>query len=116
VQSNLAEDAEPLPTDEFTEARVGIFPFAHIVRAGSRLRLSVHTPGGDRARWTYILADHPDDATVEVGHDPDAPSRLVLPVVTGIGGYPPSPPADCRALRAQPCRDAVPYTNRPGGS
>lgn len=114
LQSNLESDAEALPTDEFVEARIAIFPFAHVVRAGSRIRLSVHTPGGDRARWTYILADHPDDATVEIGHDAQHPSRLVLPSVAGISGYPAQVPTNCNALRAQPCRTFRDYANTPG--
>ncbi len=111
-RTHLEADTEPLPTDEFVEARVEIFPFAHVVRAGSRIRLSVHTPGGDRTRWTYELADHPDDAVVDVGHDARWPTRLVLPAIDGITGYPTAVPDDCTALRAQPCRTYEEYTNR----
>ena len=132
TRTNLESDAAPLPTDEFVEARIEVFPFAHVVRAGSRLRFSVHTPGGDRARWTYILAEHPDDAVVDVGHNSSAPSSIALPEVTGITGYPASVPDDCnalagpavshvRALRQHPRRLIEPATGRqsallPGGS
>jgi hypothetical protein len=112
LHTGTAEDAEPLPTDDYVEARVEVFPFAHIVRAGSRLRISVHTPGGDKVRWTYILAEHPEDATIDVGHSAEHPSRLVLPRVGGITGYPAAVPEDCRALRAQPCRTYEEYANR----
>lgn len=106
-------DARPLPTDEFTEVRVEIFPFAHILREGSRLRLSVHTPGGDRPRWTYILPERPPGTTVDVGHSADTPSRLVLPVTQGLDlDYPDELPP-CPGLRGQPCRDFVPYRNTP---
>lgn len=115
TRTNLETDAVPLPTDEFVEARIEVFPFAHVVRAGSRLRFSVHTPGGDRARWTYILAEHPDDAVVDVGHNASAPSSVALPEVTGVTGYPAAVPDDCNALRAQPCRTFVPYDNTPAG-
>lgn len=115
LRSHLEADAEPLPTDQFVEARVEIFPFAHVVRAGSRIRLSVHTPGGDRTRWTYILADHPADAVVDVGHDQRWPTRLVLPAVDGITGYPDAVPSPCSALRAQPCREFRSHTNTPTG-
>jgi len=113
LRTHLASDAEPLPTDEFVEARVEIFPFAHVVRAGSRIRLSVHTPGGDRTRWTYELADHPVDAVVDVGHDARWATRLVLPAVGGISGYPPAVPEDCTVLRAQPCRSFEEFENVP---
>lgn len=111
-RTHLEADAEPLPTDEFVEARVEIFPFAHVVRAGSRIRLSVHTPGGDRARWTYELADHPEDAEVDVGHDARWPTRLVLPAIEGVDGYPAAVPEECTSLRAQPCRTFEEYSNR----
>ncbi|MCZ7630315.1 MAG: hypothetical protein M5U19_15290 [Microthrixaceae bacterium] len=46
AQTGYEEDSEPMPVDEFAEARVEIFPFAHVIRKGSRIRLSVHTPVG----------------------------------------------------------------------
>jgi uncharacterized protein len=111
LHTNLRADAAPLPTDEFTEARVEILPFGHIVRAGSRLRISVHTPGGDKARWSYILAPQPEGTTIDIGHSAEHPSRLVLPVVAGISGYPATVPP-CPGLRAQPCRTFEEYANR----
>jgi predicted acyl esterase len=112
VQVGTEEEAEPMPAGEFTEVRVGIFPFAHVFRAGSRIRMSVHTPGGDKTRWTYVLADQPEGTTIDVAHSPDMPSRLALPIVPGVRGYPASVPEDCRALRAQPCRPFEDYENR----
>jgi predicted acyl esterase len=111
LMSGLAEDAEPFPTDEFVEARVEIFPFAHVVRAGSRIRISVHTPGGDKVRWTYILAEVPDDAVVDVGQSGRYPSKLVLPLVPTVTDYPDRVPENCNALRAQPCREFEEYPN-----
>jgi predicted acyl esterase len=113
--SGLAEDAAPLPADEFVEARVEIFPFAQVVRAGSRIRISVHTPGGDKVRWKYILAEVPDDAVVDVGHSAAHPSKVVLPLVPTVTGYPAAVPENCNALRAQPCRDYEEYSNTPAG-
>lgn len=113
LMSGLEEDAAPLPDDEFVEARVEIFPFAHVVREGSRLRISVHTPGGDKVRWKYILAQVPDDAVVDVGHSPAHPSKLVLPLVPTVTGYPAAVPENCKSLRAQPCREFQEYTNTP---
>lgn len=111
LRSGTEADSELLPTDEFVEARVEIFPFAHVVRAGSRIRLSVHTPGGDKIRWKYILAEVPDGSYVDVGHSAAQPSKLVLPVVRSITGYPAEVPANCNALRAQPCREFRDYRN-----
>ncbi|MCP4437221.1 MAG: CocE/NonD family hydrolase [Actinomycetia bacterium] len=110
--SGYEEDASPMPVDEFTEARVEIFPFAHVVRAGSRIRLSVHTPGGDRVRWAYILADGQEGASFDVAHNAEMASRLVLPVTSSITGYPAELPP-CPGLRAQPCREFADYLNTP---
>ncbi|MEZ5240028.1 MAG: CocE/NonD family hydrolase [Microthrixaceae bacterium] len=112
AQTDYEEDAAPMPVGEFEEVRVEIFPFAHVIRAGSRIRLSVHTPGGDRPRWSYILADGQEGATFDVGHSAATPSRLVLPVTGSITGYPEDLPP-CPGLRGQPCRDFVDYENQP---
>lgn len=101
---------EPMPVDEYTEARVEIFPFAHVIRAGSQVRLSVHTPGGDKVRWAYVLADGQEGATFDIAHNSEMPSRLVLPVTSSITDYPAELPP-CPGLRAQPCREFMPYEN-----
>jgi hypothetical protein len=71
----------------------------------------VHTPGGDKVEWTYILADVPDGSHVDVGHSPEHASKLVLPLVTSVTGYPDEVPENCDAVRAQPCREFQEYTN-----
>jgi predicted acyl esterase len=97
-------DARPMPRGEFVKARVEIFPFAYAFRAGSRIRLTVQAPGGDRPLWTF---DTPTDgATVRIARDRDHPSRMVLPVLTTNPDLP-AAPAPCPSLRAEPCR---PYT------
>ena len=114
LHSQLESDALPVDPGEWFEARVEVFPFAQIVRAGSRIRLSVHTPGGDRPRWTYIIDDQPDGTTIDVGHSAEHPSKLVMPLspeLLSSGEYPATLPP-CPSLRGQPCRDAVPYTNQ----
>ena len=66
---------------EWTPVRVELFPVAHAFRAGSRLRVTVDAPGGNRAEWIFdtIAAGE----TVEIAHGGDQPSRIVLPVVDG---------------------------------
>ena len=75
--------------------------------------MSVHTPGGDKTRWSYILAEQPEGTTIDVAHSADMPSRLALPVVPDITGYPPEVPPNCRSLRAQPCREHREHRNTP---
>ena len=30
-----------------------MFPFAHVFRAGSQIRVIIDAPGGNRPRWTF---------------------------------------------------------------
>jgi predicted acyl esterase len=103
----LAGDAAPLPAGEFTPVRLEIYPFAHVFRAGSKFRLIITAPGGDRIAWGFATFD--DKPTNEIGRSAGRPSSIALPVVPGI-----SPPAGlpaCPGLRGQPCRDYAPFTN-----
>ncbi|MBA3604937.1 MAG: CocE/NonD family hydrolase [Acidimicrobiia bacterium] len=101
VQTFREEDAAPLPAGEWTPVRVEIYPVAHAFRPGSQLRVTVDAPGNSRAAW--IFATIADGETVEIAHDGAHPSRIVLPVVSGID-VPDGLPT-C-TLRGQPCRDA----------
>jgi hypothetical protein len=106
-QTHLEEDAALLPSAEFTEARVEIFPFAHAFRAGSRLRISVEAPGASRPRWKFDVL--PGEVMVSIARSAARPSRLVLPVVPEAEIPTPLPP--CPSLRAQPCRPYVALDN-----
>ena len=100
VITQLASDAAPLTPDEATLVRVEVFPFAHVFRAGSRVRVVVGSPGGNRAQWAF--QNLPAGGTVTVLTDDQHPSQVVLPVVPGIA-VPAGSPA-CGSLRGQPCR------------
>lgn len=113
LHTGFESDAAPLSTQDWNEARVEMFPVAHIFRKGSRIRVSVHTPGGDRPTWTYVAERFATPPPIWVAHEAAHPSRLVLPAVSGVTGYPADLPA-CPGLRGQPCRDAVPFINLPG--
>jgi hypothetical protein len=97
-------DAAPLPKGKFTSVRVEMFPFAHVFRAGSRIRVTIEAPGGDRPRWRFGTLDT-DGVTNEIARTSAQPSRIVLPVVEGIEVPAGSPP--CPGLRGEPCRDYV---------
>ena len=107
----LESDAEPLVPNEWTEAQIEILPMGHVVRKGSRLRISIHSPGGDRPRWAWIV-DQSSKPTIDIAHDAKHPSRIVLPVVPGASGYQQALPP-CPSLRGQPCRPFVAYANTP---
>lgn len=103
--THLAADAEDLPPGEFVPARVAIFPFGHVARQGSQLRLTIKSPGGNRVRWQFSNLPAADDQFIDIAHSVGRPSALVLPVVPGID-VPTGLPA-CGALRSQPCRTFV---------
>ncbi len=103
------KDLAKLPKGKWEPVRVELMPFAHIFRAGSRVRISVDTPGDSRAAWKFVLLEYDTNPTHSIAHDQAHPSSVVLPVVPGVG-VPTAEPA-CTALRAQPCREIAPYVN-----
>jgi hypothetical protein len=107
-QTHLEVDAENLPKGQFTLVRVELFPFGHVFRAGSQLRISIEAPGGNRPLWTFAALEAPGSVNW-VAHSIGRPSSLVLPVIGPVEG--PEPLPDCpTSLRAQPCR---PYARPP---
>jgi predicted acyl esterase len=99
----------PLPINEWTQVRIGTAGFAHAARAGSRLRLSIDTPGGVRADWRFALKTFDGPVNYAIGHDSEHPSKLVLPRLQGVSVPTMTPP--CPSLRGQPCRDRLMFTN-----
>jgi uncharacterized protein len=107
--THLRRDAAPLPKGRYTLVRVPIYPVAHAFRAGSRVRLTVQAPGGDRPRWDF--------ATLEDGNTRNRialggarASSLALPVLAGATAQGTPLPAPT-ALRGQPSRAYVAATN-----
>jgi predicted acyl esterase len=103
------KDWAPLVPGQWTQVRLPIAGFQHIFRAGSRIRISVDTPGDSRAEWRFALKTFDAPAVYTIGHDADHPSSLALPLIPGIAVTTPLPP--CPSLRAQQCRDHVAYLN-----
>ncbi|HLK11153.1 MAG TPA: CocE/NonD family hydrolase [Candidatus Binatia bacterium] len=107
--THLERDARPLPAGRFTKVRVGLFSVAHVFRAGSRIRISIEAPGGDRTRWAFATPATDGLVVNEIARTKRQPSRLVLAVVRGVPTPPGLPP--CPGLRGQPCRAYVPAAN-----
>ena len=104
-------DKTPLEPGEWVRFRLPIYPFAHVFRAGSRIRLALSTPGRDHPFWCF---DNPVEPGVRhlVGRGGAHASALVLPIWPGGVGHPQDlPPAG--SLRGQPVRDALPIHNDP---
>jgi hypothetical protein len=101
--THLEADAALLPQGKFALARVELLPVAHVFRAGSRLRISVETPGGNRPLWMFRTLDLGKGVLNWIGHSVGHPSRLVLGVV-GPAPVPTALPPCPTSLRSQPCR------------
>jgi predicted acyl esterase len=108
VQTHTKADVEPLPTDDAALVRVPLYPFAHAFRAGSRIRIVVQPPGGNRPAWAFAALA--GTRTVTISRTEAQPSKVVLPVVSGIDVSTPLPA--CGTLRGQPCRTYQPLENR----
>ncbi len=115
-QDHQPADAAPLPTDQFTKVRVELFPFAHVFRPGSRLRLNIEAPGGNQPFWAFETL--PGTSVNSIGHSAAMPSRVVLPRLPDAD-VPPVPEAlpaceldgvstQAVSLRGQPCRSYAP--------
>jgi predicted acyl esterase len=108
-----ADNQQPLDPGELRNIQVPIYPVAHPFREGSRLRLTINTPGRDQPIWAYVLDDY--DATFqEVAFGGDTPSSVVLPLVSGVEDDIVDTPPPCDSLRGQPCRDYESVVNQPG--
>jgi uncharacterized protein len=109
VPTHLARHAAPLTENRYSLVRVPIFPVAHTFRAGSRVRVTIQAPGGDRPRWSFATVDGGRTRnTLALGGS--KASSLVLPVLTGATANGTPLPAPT-ALRGQPSRTYMSASN-----
>jgi predicted acyl esterase len=106
VPTQRRADAAPLPAGRWTKVTVPLYYQGHAYRTGSRLRLTIAAPRGDQPVWAFGELEPGANAKVSVAYAPATPSRLILPVVSGIAVPTPLPP--CPALRGEPCRPFTP--------
>jgi uncharacterized protein len=109
--SFLEADSAKLVPGVWTQVRVGTAGFQHAFRTGSRVRVSIDTPGDTRALWKFDLLTFPTGANYDIGVDATHSSSIVLPVLDGVAVPTALPP--CPSLRGQECRTFVPYANTP---
>ncbi len=110
VPTYAASAARPLPSGRFSEVRIPVNPFAYVFRAGSRIRVTITAPGGDRPVWAFGTTYQTHGQVVDtVSLGGRSASGLVLSVVRGL--RPPDPQPACPSLRGQPCRSYVPAGN-----
>lgn len=98
-QSHRLGDSAPLIPGHPTAARVEIFPFAHVFRTGSSLRISIEAPNILPDLWGFAALPTPAVNTVYTSSF--YPSSVALPVIAGAQITKPLPPC---TLRNQPCR------------
>lgn len=111
----LEKDVSPLKKDTWTFLRIPIAGFGHVFRAGSRIRISVDTPGGSRPAWTFDLKPFTGEVTHTIAHAAMQPSSVALPLLPpGTLKAPPIPV--CPSLRGQPCRPYVRLVNTPANA
>jgi hypothetical protein len=93
------------PNGAAVSVRVPIDPIAFTFRAGSRLRVTIEAPGGDRPSWAF-------GTTFAAGTTNTialAQSALVLPTVASVTATDAQPA--CGTNRGQPCRTYVAAAN-----
>jgi predicted acyl esterase len=101
----------PLPAGDFVNLQIPLYPVAHPFRAGSRLRITVDTPGRDLPLWSFENPAYGADPVLhEIARGGARPSSIVLPLVSSVTNIPADRPP-CGSLRGQVCRTFTAVTN-----
>ncbi|MEZ6075496.1 MAG: hypothetical protein R3C56_07435 [Pirellulaceae bacterium] len=86
--------------------RIELFPFAHVFRKDSRIRLAVSGPGGAVNAWPWAFESIPGEFDVHIAHGGQHSSSMVLPVVH---------PTDLSLPASLPACDSVALSTLPLG-
>ncbi len=105
----LQKDASNLPSGSYTLVRVPLPSFSHAFRAGSKIRITITAPGGDRPSWQFDSLSNGETNTLSLGGA--QPSSVNLPFITGAVVPSNKPLPGPTALRGQPSRDYVAASN-----
>lgn len=103
-----AAAAQAMTPNSPTQVRVELFPFSHVFRAGSKIRLTVDAPPGPGLSLGWTFGTLPGGFNITVLHNGVYPSSIVLPTLitpsaqTVIQGVPTLP--ECNIVWNQPCR------------
>jgi predicted acyl esterase len=100
---------QPLTPGTMTTVRIPIDPIAYAFRTGSRIRITISAPGGDRPVWAFATPPTGGKVVDTVALGGTGGSTLVLPVLDGVVPGDAQPP--CPSLRGEPCRAYVPAGN-----
>ncbi len=102
VPTYRASDKKDLPPGRFTLVRIPVDPIAHTFRAGTRLRIVITAPGGDRPSWTFKTPPTHGSVIDTVALGAVSGSTFVVNEVPGV--TPTATMPACGALRGEPCR------------
>ncbi|MDQ1481010.1 MAG: uncharacterized protein QOI44_1871 [Actinomycetota bacterium] len=102
IPTYTAADAAPMPAGKFVRVVVPLYYQGHAYRAGSRIRVTIASPNGTQPIWSFGETQPNPSGTVSIAFSTSMPSRLVLPVVSGVTVPTSLPP--CPSLRNEPCR------------
>jgi len=105
-----ASGRRDLPPGRFTLVRIPVDPIAHTFRPGTRLRIVISAPGGDRPSWTFDTPATHGAVVDTVALGGAGGSSLVVNEVAGVAATPGLPA--CGALRGEPCRAYAPLGNQ----
>jgi predicted acyl esterase len=102
---HTAKSIEKLVPGQWVRLRIELFPFAHVFREGSRIRLIVSGPGAGSNAWPWAFETLPGGFEVRISHDSQHHiSSIVLPTVQPKDlSLRPSLP-ECGRVWLQPCR------------
>ena len=101
--SGRLRDLRSMPRGRFVKLTIPLYYEAHAFRTGSRIRVRITAPNGDQPIWSFSETKPKKGTTrLRVGFGKHHPSRLVLPVVSGVDVPTALPP--CPGLRGEPCR------------
>ena len=104
-----AENFTTVLVDEWQLAQISIPSFAHPVRRGSQVLLSISSPGRNHGTWQFATPEYDSIPEFLVGYGGELASSLRLTILPDIEipeVYP-----DCHGLRGQPCREFMPVEN-----
>ncbi len=110
VPTYLKSDRHNLPAGGATLVRIPIDPIAHSFRAGTRLRIVISAPGGDRPAWAFATPATHGSVTDTLALGGATASSLALDVVNGVN--PTATMPACGALRGEPCRTYAKMANQ----
>jgi hypothetical protein len=102
VPTYTASDRRNLAVGRYTLVRIPVDPIAHTFRAGTRLRIVISAPGGDRPSWTFATPATHNSVVDTLALGGTAGSSFVVNEVSGV--VPTAALPVCGALRGEPCR------------